>query len=146
MKVADSSFSSFLRTLFVYLPISILCLYQVLRYYQNPQPALFRLEQRLEKLKDSRPSRDNFVRDELTETIVIWLVACGSGHVRISELSVVLKSAIFFSKNPLKFVIFADKLKSEIVQLLTGWNDSGKFAPIEWDIREPSYPEVILKM
>jgi hypothetical protein len=146
MKVVDSSFSLFLRTFFVYLPISLLCIYQVLLYCQNTQSALLRLEQKLEKLKESRSSRDDFlVRDELSETIVIGLVACGSGHVRISELSVVLKSAIFFSKNPIKFVIFADKLKSDIVELLTKWNNSGKFAPIDWDIREPSYPEVNTK-
>jgi hypothetical protein len=122
--------------------VTLVCLYQVLRYYQNIEPALARLEKKLKNTKESSLSRDDIVRDVAGDSIVIGLVACGSGHVRISELSVVLKSAILFSKHPLKFVIFTDKLKEDIVELLSRWNSSDKYVPLEWDIREPSYPEV----
>ncbi len=140
MNFQKNSCSLLLRTLLFYLPVTLVCLYQLLCYLQNIEHTLTRLEQRLESFKDSEP---DFVRDPLSQTVVIGLVACGTGHVRISEISVVLKSAIIFSKHPLKFVIFADKLKNEIVELLTKWNSTGTFVKLDWDIREPSYPEVL---
>ena len=142
MKFVNTNCSVFIRTLLFYLPVTVMCVYQVLRYYQNIEPALVRLEQKLKSTKESGLSREDIVRDAAGDAIVIGLVACGSGHVRISEISVVLKSAILFSKHPLKFVIFTDKLKEDIVELLSRWNSSDKFVPLEWDIREPSYPEV----
>ncbi len=139
MNFQKNSCSVVLRTLLFYLPVTLVCLYQLLCYYQNIDHTLTILEKRLESFKDSKP---DFVRDPLSETVVIGLVACGTGHVRISEISVVLKSAILFSEHPLKFVIFTDKLTTEIVELLTKWNSTGKYVKIDWDIREPSYPEV----
>ena len=144
MKLLNRNLSSTLRTLLFCLPLFLFASYNFLLHVQSPHEALARLESRLKPFKSSsNRNQDTSHRTELTETIVIGLVCCGTGHVRISELTVVLKSAILFSTRPLKFVIFADKLKAEIAHLLTRWRATGKFVDFDWDIREPSYPKVI---
>jgi len=134
-----------LKLILFYLPAILYGLYYIICFCQDLRPRLKKLDDRLREINETHSVLtyhfgQNSVPDE---TIIIGLVACGTGHVRLSEVTVLLKSAIFFSRNPLKFVIFADKLQSEIDSVLKKWNSSGKFVNIDWEIREPEYPEVI---
>ena len=144
MKLSQN-FGAVLRTLFVYLPVLLFSTYHLLLYLQSTELALVRLESKLKPMMAGTSGQDFAApAADIVDTVVLGLVCCGSGHVRISELSVVIKSAILFSETPLKFVIFADKLKTDIVRMLTRWRESGKYVHFDWDIREPSYPEVNL--
>ena len=51
---------------------------------------------------------------EKKEVVIIATVVCGSE--RISETLVMVKSAIFFSKVKLKFIIFADDIANKTLQ------------------------------
>jgi hypothetical protein len=139
-----SACSTVLKLALFYLPAIIGGLYYIICFYQDLRPGLKKLEVRLREINETQSHlmANKELSFKYEDPIVIGLVACGSGHVRLSEVTVLLKSAIFFSKHPIKFVIFADKLQSDIQKILTTWNSSGKFAKIEWELRSPQYPEV----
>ena len=69
----------------------------------------------------------------------IAFATCGD-KARLEEVSVMLKSAVAFSKRPINFVVFTDSLGEEISSMVAGWNRTGLFQNLEVDLREPDFP------
>ena len=105
---------------FILLPICTIIARQFLIFMQDPSSAWERAEKRLENVPNSPQSArlDSLNLDE----IVIAVVACGNDKQRLEELTVVLKSALIFSKlKRLKFLIFTDLLASAIEKVMKTW-------------------------
>ena len=105
---------------------------QLILFLQDPSAAVNRVQNRLLSMEVS----SEFEKVKVPEEIVIAAVACGNIE-RLGELSVMIKSAVIFSKKPLKFVIFTDNLARDIEKVLTYWK---QFKEFSWDIRPPLYP------
>ena len=115
-----------------YLPILMILGRQLILFLQDPSAAVNRVQNRLLSMEVS----SEFGKVKVPEEIVIAAVACGNIE-RLGELSVMIKSAVIFSKKPLKFVIFTDNLARDIEKVLTYWK---QFKEFSWDIRPPLYP------
>ena len=115
-----------------YLPILMILGRQLILFLQDPSAAVNRVQNRLLSMEVS----SEFEKVKVPEEIVIAAVACGNIE-RLGELSVMIKSAVIFSKKPLKFVIFTDNLARDIEKVLTYWK---QFKEFSWDIRPPLYP------
>ena len=115
-----------------YLPILMILGRQLILFFQDPSAAVNRVQNRLLSMEVS----SEFEKVKVPEEIVIAAVACGNIE-RLGELSVMIKSAVIFSKKPLKFVIFTDNLARDIEKVLTYWK---QFKEFSWDIRPPLYP------
>ena len=117
---------------YIILPILILLGRQTLLYLQDPSEALEKVQNRLKSVKNV----EKVTKNDVSKEVVIAAVACGNLE-RLGELSVMIKSALIFSKQPLKFIIFTDHLARDIEKILTYWN---QFKDFTWDIRPPLYP------
>ena len=115
-----------------YLPILMVLGRQLILFFQDPSAAVNRVQNRLLSMEVN----SEFEKVKVPEEIVIAAVACGNIE-RLGELSVMIKSAVIFSKKPLKFVIFTDNLARDIEKVLTYWK---QFKEFSWDIRPPLYP------
>lgn len=118
----------------ILVPLVILLTRQLLIQWQDPSQAIQKVKQRLGMLENSNAG-DHF--NAGTE-VMIAAVACGRSQSRLQELSVMIKSAVMFSKTSLKFLIFTDFLSKEVESLLASLN--AVHGNITWDIRPPLYP------